>query len=420
MVRCLSVVQFADYLSGDETHRPHVAGCARCRSIASALGTVNETPDIDSAITEIVYRQLNAQVAVAELEARLPHLWESLAAADHRLHGPEGVRRLLQRAGESLPVTPRRSLTFVEAAVACCASERVSASLRFEALKVLGTTLLVAADDLSGAIDALRSAETVIPLTDDPVLSEAVLHHVRAYVYGHPSCAQWDEALRQLDLCEPAFAERYHDHSRGARHLRAAILLRRSDYSDAAALYQGLLANETDPLVRAHLTKDLAVCLCRMGRAAEALPLATEALNVFLAAGHADTIARGMWARGQALAGVGEYEEAIGTLEKVSRVFAATGQNDDELAAELDTIDAILAGNPAADIANRLEDAYLLACGLDNGQPLRSGARRAALWDSLRVAYAKRALTSDVIAHASEYLRTLGRGDEAPFVPPLM
>jgi len=98
-------------------------------------------------------------------------------------------------------------------------------------------------------------------------------------------------------------------------------------------------------------------------------------------------------------------------------MFASTGQNDDELSAELSAIDAMLTKDPEANVTRRLEDAYLLACALDAAQPLRSGAQRAAVWAALRSAYGRKALTSAVLAHASEYLRTLGRGDEAPFVP---
>ena len=70
-----------------------------------------------------------------------------------------------------------------------------------------------------------------------------------------------------------------------------------------------------DALVRAHLTKDLAECLCRMGRAAEALPLATEALAVFGEAGHTDTVAPALLILGHALSGVGRHDDAIRTLD---------------------------------------------------------------------------------------------------------
>lgn len=417
MVRCLSVAEFADYLSGDEKHGEHVSRCARCRSIATALKSVTSISDLETVVTEAENRRAVADAAVAELEARLPHVWNSLAEADHRLHTPEGVRRLLERAAATFPTTPRRSIAFARAAVSCAASDAISGSLRFEAWNELAKYSLLAAGDFAAALDALDAAEVVLPVTDDPTLSAAILTNARAFVYGHPACAQWDGALALLDLCEPVFAERDTKHWRGARHLRAAILLRRGCYSEAAALYQHLLDDETDAFARAHLTKDLAECLCRMGRAAEALPLVSSALDFFTRVGDADTVARAMWIRGHALSGIGRHDEAVRTLNKVSRIFASTGQNDDELGAELSAINAILAQDPAADVARRLEDAYLLACALDAEQPLRSGAERAAVWAALRTAYDRKGLTPTVLARASEYLRTLGRGDEAPFIP---
>jgi hypothetical protein len=101
----------------------------------------------------------------------------------------------------------------------------------------------------------------------------------------------------------------------------------------------------------------------------------------------------------------------------VSRRFAANAQNDDELGAELSANDAMMAKDAAADVEQRLKNAYLLACALDASQPLRSGALRSVLWNALRSAYERNALTRQVLGHAFEYLRTLGRGDEAPFVP---
>jgi hypothetical protein len=114
---------------------------------------------------------------------------------------------------------------------------------------------------------------------------------------------------------------------------------------------------------------------------------------------------------------VGEHDEAEQTLESVCRFFAGAGMNDDELGAELSLIQAMLVRDPAAPVASRLEQAYMLACALDSSQPLRSSARRAEVWASLLAAHEGGRLTGSVLVHASEYLRTIGRGDEGPFVP---
>jgi hypothetical protein len=104
------------------------------------------------------------------------------------------------------------------------------------------------------------------------------------------------------------FAERDRHRWRGARHLRAAILVRSSNHTEASVLLHDLLGGESNLLTRASLTRDLAECLCRMGRAAEALPLATEALAVFVRTGNAEAVARAMWVRGHALSGAGQHD----------------------------------------------------------------------------------------------------------------
>ena len=128
-------------------------------------------------------------------------------------------------------------------------------------------------------------------------------------------------------------------------------------------------------------------------------------------------MARALWTRGDALSALGDHDEAIRTLDTVSQIFASAGLNDDELGAELSAVRALRAREPDADITKRLENAYLLASALDNAQPLRWGARRAAVWSELRSAYERQALTTAVLVHAAEYLRTIGRGDEGVFFP---
>ena len=414
---CPTTDEFAGFLAGEETHRSHILTCSRCSALANALRFVGDVPDLDAVIAEVDRREAAAETAVAELESRLPHYWTAHARADERLHSPEGVRRLLARAAESYRVTPRRALALSQVAVTCAVVGTVAPALTFTALKDFGTYSLRAADDLDAALGALEAAEAFVPLTDDPVMTAAILAHARAYIYGDSTCAQWDHALALLDACEPIFERQDPLRWRRVRHFRAAVLLRRGDYDRAAELYESLLDGEPDTVSAADLRKDLAECYCRMGRAADAMVLVDDALVVLSAYGHAQITAHANWTRGTALTGVGQHDEAVRTLEAVSRFFATEGLNDDELGAELSLIQAMLARDPAAPVVSRLEHAYMLACALDSSQPLRTRTRRAEVWAFLLAAYGQRKLTSSVLEHAAEYLRTLGRGDEAPFVP---
>jgi hypothetical protein len=253
------------------------------------------------------------------------------------------VRRLLARAAETYRVTPRRSLGLSQVAVTCAVIGTVAPALVFTALKDFGSYSLRAADDLDAALGALDVAEAFVPLTDDPVMTAAILAHARAYIYGDSTCAKWDRAIELLDECEPIFEQRDPHRFRGVRHFRAAVLLRRGDYCRAAELFETLLASESDAVSGADLRKDLAECYCRMGRPAEALALVNDALVVLNARRHTQITANASWTRGTALSGVGEHDEAVRTLEAVSRFFAAEGLNDDELGAELSLIRAMLA-----------------------------------------------------------------------------
>jgi tetratricopeptide (TPR) repeat protein len=414
---CPTTNEFADYLAGDQTHQSHVAGCARCSAIATALRLVWSVEDVDAVIAEVERREAIASAAVAELEGKLPFHWCASARVDERLHSPEGVRRLLQRAAETYGITPRRALALCRAAVTCAVVGTVEPDLTFSALKDVATYSLRAADDLAGALAALDAAEMFVPLTNDPTSAAAVLAYARAYVYGSSMCAQWERALAFLDRCEGVFADRDLRRWRASRHLRAAVLLRRSDYGRAAELYRGLLDEEPDRTARARLSNDLAECYSRAGRAAEALPSITDALAVLREMGDPIELARGMWTYGTALSGAGFHDGAIRVLEAARHAFATSGLNDDELGAELSLIRAVMARDPGVDVTERLEQAYMLASALDATQPLRSTARRAELWAALRRSYEQNKLTDEILTHASEYLRTLGRGDEVPYAP---
>jgi tetratricopeptide (TPR) repeat protein len=384
---CPTTAEFADYLAGDPTHRIHILECSRCRALASALRFVDGVDDLDAAIAEMDRREAAALAAVAELESRRPHYWGTHARTDARLHSPEGVRRLLARAAESYGAMPRRALALSQVAVTCAVTGTVAPALTFNALKDFAMYSLRVADDIDGALSALDAAEGFVAVTDDPGLMAAILSHARAYVYGDSTCGQWDRALALLEECELIFEQRDPRRCRGVRHFRAAVFVRRGDYNAAADLYEHLLRSEADAVSSAHLKKDLAECYCRMGRSAEALPLASEALAVLSALGHAEVAARAKWAQGAALSGVGAYDEAVQLLEAVSRFFASAGLSDDELGAELSLIRAMLARDPAAPVVPRLEHAYMLACALDSSQPLRSRARRAEVWASLLSAH---------------------------------
>lgn len=414
---CPTTDEFAAFLTGEETHRLHILGCTRCSALANALRFVHDVPDLDAVVAEVDRREAAAEAAVVELEVRPPYSWAAHARADERLHSPEGVRRLLSRATESYRVTPRRALAFSQVAVTCAVVGTVAPDLTFTALKDFGAYSLRAADDLDAALDALAAAEAFVPLTNDPVMTAAILAHARAYVYGDSTCAQWDRALALLDECERIFERQDALRFRGVRHFRAAVLLRRGEYARAADLYRSLLDGEPDPISAAELKKDLAECYCRMGQATDALALIDGALVVLNACGHEQITARANWMRGMALSRVGQHDEAVRTLQAVSTFFANEGLNDDELGAELSLIQAMLDRDPAAPVVVQLEQAYMLACALDSSQPLRTRTRRAEVWAFLRAAYEKQKLTSSVLEHAAEYLRTLGRGDEAPFVP---
>jgi len=262
------------------------------------------------------------------------------------------------------------------------------------------------ADDLTSAIAALDEAENVVPLTEDPVYFGGLLSYARACVWGDSTCGEWDEALRNLDVCEEILERLDVPRWRGARHLRAAILIRRGDYSEAAALYEELLADALDDRSRAALSSDLADCYRRMGRPAEALLLLDMALAVFLKRAETLPWARTLWARGDVSAALGEHDEAIRILTTASQFFASAGLNDDELGVELSIIQALRERDASTDVTPRLEQAYLLASALDAQEPYRSGARRAAVWAELCVAYRDGSLTTDVLAQAAYRLRS--------------
>jgi tetratricopeptide (TPR) repeat protein len=415
MMACLSGSQFLSLLSGDDEHRKHASTCARCRAMLTVLQCAETVENLDELLVELERREYEAATAVAELEKEPAYRWRSVAESDERLHRPEGIRRLLQRAMVGSTTTPRRSLELAQAAVLCCELSPASASVYFDALKELAKYRLSAADDIGGSLAALDAAEALIPETDDPPYCTAILAYARAAVWGDSTCARWALALSYLDTCEDTLKQCDAGRWRGARHLRAAILLRSSDYAGAAALYTELLGETKDPYSRALLSNDLGECYSRMGRPAEALPLLDDALNVFIAHSHILPMARTMWLRGDAIAALGQHEEATRLLDTVSRMFESAGLYDDQLGAELSAVRALHSWDPGANVTSRLESAYQIACALDADQPLRSGSRRAYLWSELRSASDRSALTSDLLSHAAEYLRTIGRGDERPF-----
>lgn len=405
MSECLSIAEFIDLLSGDESRRTHLLRCARCRTLAGAIRTSRGLADLDAAVAEIERRRDDASAAVAELETALPHRWTDIARADTRLHGPEGIRALLSRAAASWGTMPRRALALAQAAQICCEGASVPAFVRFEMLKDLARYSLQGADDLTAAIGALDEAEKIVPSTEDPIYFAAVLAYARACVWGDATCGQWDEALRNLDLCDAVLKQRDVSRWRGAAHFRAAVLVRRGDYDKAAKLFEELLTNSTDEYSRALLSGDLADCVYRMGRPAEALTLLDEAIPVFLRRSEKLRWARALWVRGDALAAMGEHDEAVRVLTVASGLFAAAGLNDDELGVELSTLRILRTKDASADVRSRLEQAYLLASALDAEQPFRSGARRAAVWAELCEAYAAGSLTVDSLASASDRLR---------------
>lgn len=221
----------------------------------------------------------------------------------------------------------RRSIALAlsQVAVTCAVVGTVAPALTFSALKDFGMYSLRAADDLDAALGALDAAEAFVPLTDDPGMTAAILAHARAYIYGDSTCARWDVALALLEECEPVFERRDPLRVRGVCHFRAAVLLRRGDYGRAADLYEALLDRETDAVSIAELKKDLAECYSRMGRPADALVLVDEALVVLSARGHAQITARTNWMRGTALSRLGQHDEAVRTLERVSRFSSPKG-----------------------------------------------------------------------------------------------
>lgn len=416
MTQCLSPAEFVEYIaSDDEVHHPHVAQCARCRAIADILACAAPIDTLDVVLVEIDRRMQAATEAARELEARLPHRWEATAIADHRLHSPEGVRVLLLCAAKNYGSTPRRSLALARLAVACSELGRVSPDVQFDALKDYAKFALRAADDLTTAFDALDRAAELVSYTANPTYYAAVLAHSRAYIYGDSACARWDEALALLDGCEEVLKEREPQRWRAARQLRAAVLVRCGRYDEATSLYEELLESQANAYSRALLKSDLAECYLRTGHFFGALALVDDVVDVFRSRSQTISVARAMWIRGSALSGVGQHDEAITTLEAVSAIFASAGLIDDQLATELALICAMRNRDVDVDVVARLEDAYMLASALDLAQPLRSGSFRTAVWVELRDAHERKALSREVLAHAAEYLRTIARGNEAPF-----
>jgi len=402
---CLSVAEFVELLGGDDARQAHVAICARCRAILRAVSTSRGLDDLETAIEEIERRRQDAAAAVADLESTLPHRWPLIARSDPRLHGPEGVRRLLGAASACSGTTPRRALALAQAALLSCHVGDVEAAVRFDVLKDVARYSLQGADDLNAAVDALAQAEQLVPLTEDPAYFTAILSYARACVWGDATCGRWDEALRELDRCDEVLRRSDVVRWRGARHLRAVVLVRCGNYKAASVLFEELLSTTSDEYARALLSGDLANCYCWMGYPDEAIVLLDHALPAFLKRAEMVRWARAMWVRGEALAALGDYEDSIRVLTVTSRFFASVGLGDDELGVEILLLRILRTKDPSADLISRLEQAYVVALALDTEQPFRSGARRAAVWAELCSAYRDGTLTVDTLAGAGERLR---------------
>lgn len=66
-------------------------------------------------------------------------------------------------------------------------------------------------------------------------------------------------------------------------------------------------------------------CLCRMGRAKEAVPLVQDVREMAVALRNDSDLTRVLWLESQVLEGLGRREEAVAALEQVRRDFAARG-----------------------------------------------------------------------------------------------
>lgn len=424
MSTCPPSGQFAEFILGNAPEiATHVAECFRCSKLARALQHAYAVDDVASAAMEGIARSRAAAEAVSEVQTRPAHEWARVVFADSRLHSPEGVRQLLAAAKRMYAGgSPRRALELARIAsiLTGTALHEADSALQRDALKDHATYLLKVADDPQAALLLLDQADKLLAsdeAADDH--SRAVLAYARAFLFGDAVVARWPEALDLLDVAEPIFtATGDAARARSARHLRAAILARSSRYEAAAELYLALLREEPEPACAAKLESDLAECLWHLGRAMESLDLVDSAVRVFAAQDDTRALAHALGIRGEALSHIGEHAEALRALETSRHIFASAALMDDEMQAELRLIRATRAADPEAPgLASRLRDAYLTACALDAAQPLRSGATRAAVWADLQSLHDRAALSDAALDHAADFLRTVGRGDEAKFQP---
>jgi tetratricopeptide (TPR) repeat protein len=420
MSRCPLPAELANYLFGGAPELgDHVAACARCVSIAEALQRAPDIENLDAAVADVAVALHTAAVAVAELESSRTHTWPNVARDDVRLHSDAAVQQLLSAAHRAVRTSKaRRAFELAQTAVTIAEGSR-DARVRFLALKDFATFTFRIANDIDGAIrllDRASDALPAIPCSRD--YFAAVLNQTRAFIFGDALSARWDEALDELDRCEPVFARCDVKRWRASRHLRGAIFLRADRYGEAIDIYTALLDEEQDEHSRAALRSDLSHCYRRLGRPAEAVRFADAAIPVFAAEGDVPALARAMHLRGDALSLLGHHADAIPVLEAATRIFASAGLLDEELRTELVTLRAISAADPTTpELQPRLEAAYALACALDRDQPRRSAATRAAVWADLQACYARETLTQQVFEHAADYLHRLGRPRIGAYIP---
>jgi len=116
--------------------------------------------------------------------------------------------------------------------------------------------------------------------------------YVSALENGHikPSMAALNFLAGRLGI--PATTLMGEDVSRWSR-LEADLMLASGDWQRAADAYGDLLSTGTaSPATRAHFLKGRAEALCRLERGGEAVRLATEAVELFTAAGNVQEAAR--------------------------------------------------------------------------------------------------------------------------------
>lgn len=253
---CPSPAEFADFLAGCAPElNDHVHACSRCSALAAALQDARDTiPDLDAVVADIAVALRSAAVAVAELESSRPIARRSIAAEDARLHSDAGVQKLLAAAHRAYSNWPNRALEFAQIAVSI-AEGRADARVRFTALKDLATFTFRVANNVEEALRLLASAagelDAITPSHRN--YFAGVLSYTKAFIYGDAACGRWDEALSELDRCEPVFRECDQKRWRASRQLRGAVLIRDERLDEAAEIYTSLLADESNAVSRAAL-----------------------------------------------------------------------------------------------------------------------------------------------------------------------